>query len=125
MAEFKPIKGTSVEIAGKAVVEGQFLVETDTGNVYVDIGGGLRLPLLNGKAPRGKVVQIVGDGTQTTWSVGHLFGTENVMVEVVEEATKETVLTGVKRIDNSNVEITFAVAPAVGDSYTVMVVSAA
>ena len=54
---------------------------------------------------------LVGDATQTAITVTHTMATKNIMVQVTEESTGETVFTEVSRPTDSTVIVTFATAP--------------
>jgi len=43
MVAFIPIKNTKANILNTPIVEGQFLTATDTGEIWLDVGGGVRL----------------------------------------------------------------------------------
>ncbi len=62
----------------------------------------------------------IGNGAATSIGVTHGFGTDDVKVEVVENATKETVIADVSRTNTNTVNIGFAAAPA-SNAYRVIV----
>lgn len=68
----------------------------------------------------GRVAYQVLSGSNTSYTVTHNFGTRNVVVQVFDSATYETVFTDVVRTSTDSVTITFAVAPSSG-AYTAVV----
>jgi len=64
--------------------------------------------------------QTVGDNTNTAFSIVHNFNTRDVLVQVFDASTYETVTTDVARTDVDSVTVTFSVAPATG-AYKVVV----
>ena len=66
----------------------------------------------------------IGNGTDTTITVNHALGTQDVIVQIYDTTTYETVYTDVVRTDADNVEITFASAPA-SSAYRVLITSIA
>jgi hypothetical protein len=57
----------------------------------------------------------LGDGINTTFTVPHMLGTADVVVEVYLADTGETVLTDVYRPTENTIEVTFATAPAINE----------
>jgi hypothetical protein len=68
----------------------------------------------------GRVTYQVLTGSSTSYTVTHNFGTRNVVVQVFDTATYETVFTDVTRSTTDSVTIGFAVAPSSG-AYTAVV----
>ena len=66
----------------------------------------------------------VGDGAATAFTVSHNLGTRDVIVQIYDNTTYETVHTDVVRTDANSLEVTFAVAPSTG-AYRVLVTSVA
>lgn len=62
----------------------------------------------------------VGDGTNTSYAVTHNLGTRDVIVQVFDNATFETVFLDVVRTSTNVVTLTFASAPA-SNAYRVLV----
>lgn len=58
---------------------------------------------------------LIGDGTNTGYTVTHSLGTTDVIVQLFEVSTGETVFADVVRSNNSEVEISFGSAPASND----------
>jgi hypothetical protein len=54
--------------------------------------------------------QNVGDGVASTYAVVHNFSTLDVLVEVFNNSTGESVFTGVARTDSNTVTLTFGAA---------------
>jgi len=64
---------------------------------------------------------ISGDGTTTSFTVTHSMGTRDVIVQVYDTSTYDTVITDVTRTSTSVVTIDFGIAPAVSENYRVLV----
>lgn len=64
--------------------------------------------------------QSIGDGTNTAYSLTHNFGTRDVLVQVYDSATNETVFADVTRTSTEVVTVTFASAPA-SNAYRVVI----
>ena len=62
----------------------------------------------------------IGDGSATSIAVTHNFGTKDVLVEIYDKATDETVIADVTRTNTNVVTIGFASAPST-DAYRVVV----
>lgn len=66
----------------------------------------------------------IGDGTNTALNVTHNLGTLDVIVQIYDNSTLETVYTDVVRATINTVEVTFATAPAL-NAYRVLVTKVA
>ena len=66
------------------------------------------------------VAKVIGDGTATSFIVQHGFATRDVLVQVYDAATYDTVICDVVRTDTNNVTVTFSVAPTL-NSYRVVI----
>lgn len=66
---------------------------------------------------------IIGDGETTTFLISHGLSTLDVIVTVYDATTNEDVLVDVVRNSTTGVNIVFAQAPAVSDSYRVVVIA--
>ena len=55
--------------------------------------------------------QLIGDGTNTAYTITHNLGTRDVMVQVFDASSYETVVTDVVRTNTNSITVTFAVAP--------------
>lgn len=64
----------------------------------------------------------VGNGTATTFTINHLLGTQDVIVQIFEKSTGATVFTDVERTDAENIDVIFAVAPT-SNQYRVLIMS--
>jgi hypothetical protein len=62
----------------------------------------------------------VGNGTNTSYVINHNLNTRDVLVQVYDNATYDTVYLDVFRTDANNVTLTFAVAPA-SNAYRVVI----
>jgi hypothetical protein len=68
-----------------------------------------------------KVTKVVGNGTDTSFTLVHAFNTREVMVQVYDSSSYDTVITDVVRTDADTVTVAFSVAPSSG-AYTVVVI---
>ena len=68
-----------------------------------------------------KVTGTIGDGSATAIAVTHSLGTDDVLVEVYDASSKETVICDVDRTSTNAVTLTFASAPA-SNAYKVVIV---
>lgn len=66
---------------------------------------------------------IIGDGETTTFLISHGLSTLDVIVTVYDTTTNEDVIVDVVRNSTTGVNIVFAQAPAVSDSYRVVVIA--
>ena len=66
------------------------------------------------------VALTIGDGVNVNYVVQHGFGTRDVVVQVYDVATYDTVVTDVVRTDTNNVTVSFSSAPA-SNAYRVVV----
>lgn len=66
---------------------------------------------------------ITGNGSTTSFAITHAFNTRDVIVQVYDLATYETVECNVVRTNTSTVTVTFATAPAVSKTYRVLISS--
>ena len=64
---------------------------------------------------------ISGDNSTTSFTVTHSMGTRDVIVQVYDTTSYETVITEVTRTSTSVVTIDFGFAPAVGKNYRVLI----
>jgi hypothetical protein len=64
--------------------------------------------------------QTIGDNSNTSFVVTHNFGTRDVIVQVYDVSTYDTVITDVVRTDTNSVTVTFSSAPP-NSSYKVVV----
>lgn len=78
-------------------------------------GAGVSVPVL-----ARVVAKVIGDGTATSFIVQHGFVTRDVLVQVYDAATYDTVICDVVRTDTNNVTVTFSVAPTL-NSYRVVI----
>jgi hypothetical protein len=63
----------------------------------------------------------VGNGTNTSFAVNHNLGTEDVIVQVFDNSTHDTVEVDVVRTNTNTVTVSFSVAPA-SNAYRVVVI---
>ena len=95
------------DIAGLAVTDGNIIVG-DGANWVAESGATARASL----GATTKVSQTIGDGASTTLTVTHNLGTDDVIVEVYDATSKETIVCDVDRSSTNAVALTFATAPA-------------
>lgn len=68
-----------------------------------------------------KVSKTIGDGSNTSFTVQHGFGTREVMIQVYDAATYDTVIADTVRTDTNNVTVQFSAAPS-SNAYQVVVI---
>jgi hypothetical protein len=78
-------------------------------------GAGVSVPVLARVASK-----TIGTGSSTSFTIQHGFATRDVLVQVYDVATYDTVICDVVRTDTNNVTIGFSVAPAL-NSYRVVI----
>ena len=66
------------------------------------------------------LTKAIGDGSAKSFTITHNFGTKNVMVEIYETSTGQTVYADVTRTTTAAVKIDFSVAPT-SNQFTVIV----
>jgi hypothetical protein len=64
--------------------------------------------------------RVIGDGTNTSYTVTHNFNTRAVMVQVYDSSNYDTVIADVVRTTEDSVTVSFSVAPS-SSAYTVVV----
>ena len=69
----------------------------------------------------GKVTGTIGDGSATAIAVTHNLGTDDIVVEVYDASSKETIVCDVDRTSTNEVTLTFASAPS-SNAYKVVVI---
>lgn len=79
-------------------------------------GAGVSSPVLTRK-----VTATVGDNSATSFAIQHGFGTRDVMVQVYDAATYDTVIADTIRTDTNNVTVQFSVAPT-ANAYQVVII---
>ena len=79
-------------------------------------GSGVSTPALSRK-----VTKTIGDGAATSFTVQHGFGTREVMIQVYDAATYDTVIADTVRTDTNNVTVAFSSAPS-SNAYVVVVI---
>ena len=57
----------------------------------------------------------IGDGTNTSYTVNHALGSRDVIVQLYDNSSYDTVFADVVRTDANNVAITFGAAPSTND----------
>ena len=79
-------------------------------------GSGVSTPALSRT-----VTQTIGDGAATSFTIQHGFGTREVMIQVYDAATYDTVIADTVRTDTNNVTVAFSSAPS-SNAYVVVVI---
>jgi hypothetical protein len=79
-------------------------------------GTGVSVPALSRK-----VTKTIGDAAATSFTIQHGFGTREVMIQVYDAATYDTVIADTVRTDTNNVTVAFSVAPS-SNAYVVVVI---
>ena len=79
-------------------------------------GAGVSTPALSRK-----VTKTIGDGAATSFTIQHGFGTREVMIQVYDAATYDTVIADTVRTDTNNVTVAFSSAPS-SNAYVVVVI---
>ena len=64
---------------------------------------------------------ITGDGSKTSFSVDHNLNTRDVIVQLYDTSTFETVIVNTVRVSNNTITLTFKTAPTSSESYKVIV----
>ena len=57
----------------------------------------------------------IGDGSNTSYTVNHALGSRDVIVQLFDNSSYDTVIADVVRTDINNVTISFTVAPSTND----------
>ena len=79
-------------------------------------GSGVSVPVL-----ARKVSKTIGNGADTSFTVQHGFGTREVLIQVYDAATYDTVIADTVRTDTNNVTVQFSSAPD-SNAYQVVVI---
>ena len=64
-------------------------------------------------------IATIGDGTATSFDITHGLDTRDIIVQVLDATTRETVYTDVERISSAQIRVIFAAAPAL-NAYRVL-----
>lgn len=72
------------------------------------------------------VAAIAGDGTTTVFNFNHALGTDDLSTVLIEDGTDNEIVYPFKieRADTNNIDLTFTVAPLVGENYDLIVYGA-
>lgn len=79
-------------------------------------GSGVSTPVL-----ARKVTKTIGDGSNTSFTIQHGFGTREVLIQVYDAATYDTVIADTVRTDTNNVTVQFSSAPS-SNAYQVVII---
>lgn len=102
----------------------------DTGKIYVALdtnkafrwGGSTYVEISQSEIHK-FVGTCTGDGTTTTFTITHSLGTKDVIVNVYGVSDSEDVIVDIVRTSTSAINVIFAVAPASGTNYKVVIVA--
>jgi hypothetical protein len=73
------------------------------------------------KAIKERVFTLIADGSTTEYVYNHLFGSRLVTVTVIDQTDWSDVFVPVQRIDVNNVKLTFALPPAAGRTFSIII----
>ena len=126
------LNGGSLQIGGNTVIDASRNITAGTisatGNV--EAAGNLTVSgdlTVNGTISGQLTKKISGDGSATTFTVTHSFGTPHVMTQLLDYgdngtgATYEFVQTTVKRNSDNAIDVLFGVAPTSSEDYLVLI----
>ena len=91
-----------------------------TSSEHLDLASGKEFRINGTRQPQ-KVSSNVGDGSATAIAVTHNLGSDDVLVEVYDATSKESVICDVDRTSTNAVTLTFATAPA-SNAYRVVII---
>ena len=94
---------------------------TDVGVAYGGTGASTAAAARTNLGATTKFTATIGDGSATAIAVTHSLGTDDVVCEVYDASSKETVIANVDRTSTNAVTFTFASAPA-SSAYKVVIV---
>lgn len=63
---------------------------------------------------------ITGDGTTTDFTITHNLGLKDVFIDIIDNVSDCSVLANVKRLNTTQIQISFGVAPAVGVQFRII-----
>lgn len=109
---------------GLKVEEGNLTLDNIGGTLGVAKGGTGATDVAGAKTNLGyitRVVQNMGDGTETEYVLTHNFGTKDVVVSIIENSTDDEVFADVQRTSINTVTVKFATAPANNEYRAVIV----
>lgn len=107
-------------------------VAAETGKIYVSVdtahqwrfSGSTLVDISAGAATLHKYTGVcVGDGSTSTFTINHGLNTRDVMINIYDNTTNETVMVDTTRISAVAITVEFAVAPQVGEDYKVVIVA--
>jgi len=94
---------------------------TDVGVAYGGTGASTAAAARTNLGATTKFTATIGDGSATAIAVTHSLGTDDVVCEVYDASSKETVIANVDRTSTNAVTFTFASAPA-SSAYKVVII---
>lgn len=115
------ISGEDASESNKGIVELATNAETITGTstTLATHPAGVKAAIVDYAANSGYFAN-VGDGTNTGYAITHSLGTRDVIVQVYDNATYDTVHVDTVRTDTNTVTLTFAAAPSL-NAYRVLI----
>jgi hypothetical protein len=112
IAAFYDDNSIALYIDGKTGTNGYVGIGTSTPNEKLTVVGNISATgTIIGSSTIQKVVSAFGNGTDTLYEVLHNLGTEDVVVSIIDTATKEVVYPSVVNYSLSSIKIEFAIAP--------------
>lgn len=117
-----------ITLSASAAVTGQLPIANGGTNASTESGartnlaaGGVQGSGVSTPVLARKVVKTIGNGVDTSFTVVHAFGTEDVMIQVFDASSKDTVIADTIRTDADTVTVTFSVAPS-SNAFKVVVI---
>lgn len=113
---------SSVAVTGQlAIANGGTSASTASGARDALATGGTQGDGVSAPTLSRKVTKIIGNAVDSSFVIQHGFGTRDVMVQVYDSATYDTVISDVVRTDTNNVTVMFSIAP-LSNAYTVVII---
>jgi hypothetical protein len=118
----------AVSLSSSAAVTGQLPIanggtsaSTESGARDALAAGGTQGDGVSTPTLARKVSKTIGDNSNTSFTIQHGFGTREVMIQVYDAATYDTVIADTIRTDTNNVTVQFSSAPS-SNAYQVVVI---
>lgn len=113
VAAFYDDNNIALYIDGHNARPGYVGVGTVTPNEALTVVGNISASgIIYGANTLGKFVSAFGDGVTKTYTIDHALGTEDVVVSIIDTATKEVVYPSVINYSSSSIKVEFSEAPA-------------
>lgn len=105
-------------------------ITPETGKIYVDITsnksyrwGGTVYFEISAATIHKYVGTITGDGLVSTFTINHGLDSRDVLINIYDSTSNEEIMADIYRSSPTSISVSFAVAPAVGTSYKVVVIA--